>query len=64
MSIGMTKLTMLAVVIVAITSLTVGVSTIIEQDVKAQNMTTNMTESSGNSTGTEDGGSGSISRYA
>ncbi len=59
MSIGMIKLIGLAVVIVATTSLMVGVSAIIEQDVKAQNMTGNMT----NSTGTEDG-SGSISSFS
>ena len=58
MSIGMFKLTVLAVVIVATASLMVGVNANIEQGVKAQNMTTNMT--GGNTTGTEDG-SGSIS---
>lgn len=57
MSIGMVKLTVLAVVIVA--SLMAGVNTVIEHDVKAQNMTTNVTD--GNSTGTDDSSSGSIS---
>ena len=57
MSSGMVKLTVLAVVIVA--SLMAGVNTVIEHDVKAQNMTTNMT--GGNSTGTDDSSSGSIS---
>lgn len=52
----MIKFIALAIVIVAISSLMVGVSAIIEQGVKGQNMTTNMTESSANSTGTEDGG--------
>ena len=56
MSMRMTKLTPLAVMIVAATSIMVGVSTITEQDVKAQNMTINMT----NSTGSEDSSSGSI----
>jgi hypothetical protein len=55
MSIGMIKLIGLAVVIVATTSLMVGVSAIIEQDVKAQNMTGNMTNSTG---------SGSISSFS
>ena len=57
MLIGMVKLTVLAVVIVA--SLMAGVNTVIDHDVKAQNMTTNMT--GGNSTGTDDSSSGSIS---
>lgn len=59
MSIGMVKL--IAVVIVATASLMVGVNAVIEHDVKAQNMTTNMT--GGNSTGTDDSNSssGSIS---
>jgi hypothetical protein len=47
MSIGMIKLIGLAVVIVATTSLMVGVSAINEQDVRAQNMTGNMTNSPG-----------------
>ena len=60
MSIGMVKLSS-AVVIVATASLMVGVNAVIEHDVKAQNMTTNMTV--GNSTGTDDSNSssGSIS---
>ncbi len=63
MSIRIDKLIVLAIVIVATTSLMVGVSAIIGQDVKAQNMTTNMTESNGNSTGTDDN-SGSISGFS
>lgn len=60
MSIRIAKLIVLAVVIVATASLMIGVNAVIEHDVKAQNMTTNMT--GGNSTGT-DGGSGSISGF-
>ena len=63
MSIGMVKLTVLAVVIVASAGLMVGINTVIEHDVKAQNMTTNMT--GGNLTGTNDSSSsGSISSLA
>jgi hypothetical protein len=62
MSNGMTKLTVFAVVIVATASLLVGVNTVFEQDVKAQNMTTNMT--GGNSTVTDGSSSGSISSLA
>ena len=48
--------------VVIVASLMAGVNTVIEHDVKAQNMTTNMT--GGNSTGTNDSSSGSISSLA
>ena len=51
---------MLAIVIVASVGLMVGPSAFIEQIVKAQNMTGNMTDSSGNMTET-DNASGEIS---
>lgn len=56
MSLKITKLMTFAVIIAVTSSLLVGVNAVIEQVVKAQNMTTNMT--AGNSTDDE---SGSIS---
>jgi hypothetical protein len=60
MTIPNSKLTSLVIIIVATGSLMVGVNSIVEHIVKAQNMTTNATNPGGNITGTDDG-SGSIS---
>jgi hypothetical protein len=54
------KFVMLAIVIVASVGLMVGPSAFMEQIVKAQNLTGNMTDSAGNMTGTDDA-SGEIS---
>ena len=58
MSIGIARLTAFVIIVVATASLLVGTGTVIEQFVKAQNMTTNTTDSDSNMTGTD---SGSIS---
>jgi hypothetical protein len=60
MIISTAKLVMFAIIIAAGVGLMVGPSTPIEQVVIAQNMTGNMTDSSGNMTGTENA-SGAIS---
>ena len=62
MSLRIAKLAIFAIMIVAVGSLMVGSSVFTEQPVRAQNMTTNMTDSTGNMTGTYDSGSGNISR--
>lgn len=60
MSIGIARLTAFIVIVSATASLLVGTGAVIEQVVKAQNMTTNTTHPGGNITGTDDG-SGEIS---
>lgn len=60
---GMTKFIAFAVIIVASVGLLSSSNTLMEQPVKAQNMTTNMTDSAGNMTGTGNE-SGSISGLA
>ena len=60
---GMTKFIAFAVIIVASVGLLSSGNTLMEQTVKAQNMTTNMTDSAGNMTGTGNE-SGSISGLA
>jgi hypothetical protein len=59
----MTKFIAFAVIIVASLGLLSSSNTLMEQTVKAQNMTTNMTDSAGNMTGTGNE-SGSISGLA
>ena len=59
----MTKFIAFAVIIVASVGLLSSSNTLMEQTVKAQNMTTNMTDSAGNVTGTGNE-SGSISGLA
>ena len=54
------RLTAFVIIVAATVSLLVGTGAVIEQFAKAQNMTTNMTDSAGNMTGTDDD-SGSIS---
>ena len=60
---GMTKFIAFVVIIVASVGLLSNSNTLMEQPVKAQNMTTNMTDSAGNMTGTGNE-SGSISGLA
>lgn len=60
---GMTKFIAFVVIIVASVGLLSSSNTLMEQPVKAQNMTTNMTDSAGNMTGTGNE-SGSISGLA
>lgn len=60
---GMTKFIAFVVIIVASVGLLSRSNTLMEQPVKAQNMTTNMTDSAGNMTGTGNE-SGSISGLA
>jgi len=62
MSFRIAKLAIFAIMIVAVGSLMVGSSVFTEQSVKAQNMTTNMTDSAGNMSQTYDSSSGSISK--
>ena len=57
MSIRTTKLIVFALVIVLTASLMMGINAQAEQVVRAQNMTANMTDSAGDSTGTNDTGS-------
>ena len=63
MLIGMTKFIAFAVIIVASVGLLSSGNSVMEQAVEAQNMTTNMTNSAGNMTGTGNE-SGSISGIA
>ena len=63
MLIGMTKFIAFAVIIVASVGLLSSGNSVMEQAVEAQNMTTNMTNSAGNMTGTGNE-SGSISGLA
>ena len=60
---GMTKFIAFAVIIVASFGLLSSSNTLMEQTATAQNMTTNMTDSAGNMTGTGNA-SGSISGLA
>ena len=60
MSIGIARLSAFVIIVAATASLLVGTGAVIEQFVKAQNMTTNATYPGGNMTGTDDG-SGEIS---
>jgi hypothetical protein len=53
------KLVVFAMMVAAVTSLTFGGSAVMEQVVKAQNMTVNMTDSTGNVS--QPDGSGSVS---
>jgi archaellin len=57
MSIGIARLTAFVIIVAATASLLIGTGTVIEQFAKAQNMTTNTTDSAGNMTGTDDSGS-------
>ena len=55
MSVRIAKLAIFAIMITTVGSLMVDSSVFTEQPVKAQNMTTNMTDSAGNMSETEDG---------